>query len=475
MAFLIASWVLNKIMLRFFDHPVRRDFLLWVLLVLYIAGIAVLAVKDPELLVFYRNSNHPELSLAAVAVMGFTYFYLLATGIICCFYRPCPVENDDGVLPVCTVIVPAYNEGTHVKNTIKSLLASNYPAEKLEIIAVNDGSEDDTWEYIRQGAELAPSQVTAINLPQNCGKKHALYLGTKRSRGEIVVTVDSDSLVEPDTIRALVSPMKDPAIGAVAGSIRVHKPETGFVTSLLDVLLVFGCEFLRAAQSVTGLVLCTPGALSAYRKSALLPVLDEWLNQRFMGKEAVIGEDRALATLILRSNYRIVHQRNARATTCVPSTISGACKMLLRWTRGDIRENLVMTGFAFRFLRSRTVRSWVLIAYWVAFMQNLTLPFLFIPSFIYMLVFGAKDPAIFLGANAIFSLAWASIPAMIYSHYTSFRKAIWALMYGSFCPMLLAFIYIYSFFTLSDSRWLTRKIDRKKLRNAANSATLSSD
>ncbi|MBE6367276.1 MAG: glycosyltransferase [Lentisphaerae bacterium] len=459
-------------MIRFFNHPVRRDFLLWILLFLYMAGIILLAVKDPELLVFYRNSNHPELSLLAAAVMGFTYLYLLATGIISCFYHPIPQEEDDQKLPACTVIVPAYNEGAHVKNTIQSLLQSNYPANKLEIIAINDGSEDDTWEYIQQGAALAPQQVTAINLSQNCGKKHALYLGTRQARGEVVVTVDSDSLVDADTIRALVTPLADPAVGAVAGSIRVNDPEKSFITSLLDVLLVFGCEFLRAAQSVTGLVLCTPGALSAYRKSALLPVLDEWLNQKFMGKPAIIGEDRALATLILRSNYRIVHQRNARATTCVPSTVSGACKMLLRWTRGDIRENLVMTGFAFRSLRSNQVRSWVLLAYWVAFMQNLTLPFLFVPAFVYMLVLGAKDPAIFLGANAIFSLAWASIPAMIYSKYTTFRKAIWALLYGAFCPMLLAFIYIYSFLTLNDSRWLTRKLDRRKIRQYQGRTTL---
>ena len=167
-------------MIRFFNHPVRRDFLLWILLFLYMAGIILLAVKDPELLVFYRNSNHPELSLLAAAVMGFTYLYLLATGIISCFYHPIPQEEDDQKLPACTVIVPAYNEGAHVKNTIQSLLKSNYPASKLEIIAINDGSEDDTWEYIQQGAALAPQQVTAINLSQNCGKKHALYLGPDR-------------------------------------------------------------------------------------------------------------------------------------------------------------------------------------------------------------------------------------------------------------------------------------------------------
>ena len=447
---------------RFFKHPIRRDFILWGALIVYLAVLAVLAAKDPDLLVFYRNSLHPELSLGAVVVMGGTYLYLLATGILCCFYKPKPVENDDSKLPYCTVIVPAYNEGAYVERTIKSLLTSDYPADKLEIIAVNDGSQDDTWEYITRGAKLAPRQVTAINLPENRGKKHALYVGTQAARGDIIVTVDSDSSVKSNTIRALVSPMSDPEIGAVAGAIRVKNPEQSFITSLLDVLLVYGCEFLRAAQSVTTLVLCTPGALSAYRKSALLPIMDEWLNQTFMGRPARIGEDRALATLILRSNYKIIHQSTAAATTCVPKTIIGACKMLLRWTRGDIRENLMMTTFTFRNFPPRNVRSWVLIAYWVALTQNLILPFLFVPAFFYMLFYGAKDPVIFLAANALLSLTWASIPAIIYAKNTNIRKAVWALIYGAFCPLLLALIYMYSFLTLRDSRWMTRELKNKK-------------
>ncbi len=445
-------------MIRLFKHPRWRDIILWSLLVLYLALLSFLGTKNPELLVFYRNSQNPELSWLAVGVIGITYIYLLATGILCCFYRPAAKVTDDEKLPSCTVIVPAYNEGAYVERTIKSLLASDYPADKLEIIAVNDGSQDDTWNYICKGAKLAPQQVTTINLPENKGKKHALYVGTQAARGEIIITVDSDSSVKANTVRELVSPMLDETIGAVAGAIRVKSPEQSFITSLLDVLLVYGCEFLRAAQSVTSLVLCTPGALSAYRKSALLPIMDEWLNQTFMGRPASIGEDRALATLILRSNYRIVHQSTAQATTCVPRTLTGACKMLLRWTRGDIRENLMMTKFTFKNFPPRNVRGWVLIAYWVALTQNLLLPFFYVPSCFYMLAYGSRDPIIFLTANALFSLVWASIPAIIYAKNTSIRKAVWALIYGAFCPMLLALLYIYSFLTLRDSRWLTREI-----------------
>ena len=448
-------------MFKSLNKSAWRDYIMWIIMLLYLVLLIYLASDRPDLLLFYLNSRSPDLSVTAICIMGITYCYLLTTGVLCCFYRPVKPELDDEKLPSCTVIVPAYNEGAYVERTIKSLLYSEYPTDKLEIIAVNDGSQDNTWEYICRGANLAPKQVTTINLPENRGKKHAIYVATQAARGEIIVTVDSDSSVKSDTIRALVSPFADPQIGAVAGAIRVKNPEQSFITSLLDVLLVFGCEFLRAAQSVTTLVLCTPGALSAYRKSALLPVLDEWLNQTFMNRPALIGEDRALATLILRSNYKIIHQSNAVATTCVPRTVVGACKMLLRWTRGDIRENLMMTKFAFKNFPPRNVRSWVLIAYWVALTQNLILPFVFVPAFFYMLFCGAKDPVIFLAANALLSLTWASIPAIIYAKNTRLRKAVWALVYGALCPMLLAMIYMYSFLTLRDSRWMTRDLKNK--------------
>ena len=133
-------------MLRFFSSPYRRDVILWSLLIVYLAVVVILAIRDPEMLVFYRNSICPKLSGSAVGIMSVTYIYLLATGICCCFYRPVKTVADDDKLPACTVIVPAYNEGCHVERTIKSLLASDYPADKLQIIAINDGSADDTWE-----------------------------------------------------------------------------------------------------------------------------------------------------------------------------------------------------------------------------------------------------------------------------------------------------------------------------------------
>ncbi len=448
-------------MLRMINRPVLRDLLLWLLLAGYAAVTGFWLYRNPDAMKPDPDLVDPGWMLWLAIPLLMVLVYLLLTGIFAYFYRPCPGVEDDCALPICTVIVPAYNEGAHVETTLKSLLACNYPAEKLEIIAINDGSLDDTWNWIERGVKLSPERIRAINLAQNGGKKHALYIGMKESRGEIIITVDSDSIIEKDALRNLVAPFADARTGAVAGNIKAKQPEGGFIAAMLDVTLVFGCEFLRAAQSATGTVFCTPGALSAYRKSAVEPLLDEWLHQTFMGQPARIGEDRAIATLILRNGYRIVHQSNALALTCVPDTYKGLCKMLLRWTRSDIRENLLMTKFAFQHFPSHEVRNWVMIGYWFALMENVLLPFMFVPAFFFMLFVGALHPVLFVAGNVLFSLLWAAIPGLIYARNTSARKAVWALVYGIFCPFALSWICIYSFLTMRDSRWMTREIAHK--------------
>ena len=102
---------------------------------------------------------------------------------------------------------------------------------------------------------------------------------------------------------------------------------------------MFSFDFMRASQSMVKTVMCTPGALSAYRKSIVMGVLDEWVDQTFLGRPANIGEDRALTNLILRKGYDVVFQQSARVYTEVPVGYANLCKMYLRWARSNVREN----------------------------------------------------------------------------------------------------------------------------------------
>jgi len=123
------------------------------------------------------------------------------------YLRYKPVESvSDELLPTVTVIVPAYNEGKLVLDTLISLANSDYPVEKLQLLAVDDGSKDDTWSYMQQAKEMLGDRLAIYQQPENKGKRHALYRGFNLGTGEVFVTVDSDSIVKEDTLRNLVSP-----------------------------------------------------------------------------------------------------------------------------------------------------------------------------------------------------------------------------------------------------------------------------
>lgn len=98
--------------------------------------------------------------------------------------------------PFMTVVIPAYNEGAMVAGTIDPVAAADYPRDRIEIIAIDDGSQDDTWKHIQQAAARHPGLVDAIRFGENRGKRAGLETGFRRARGEIVVTIDSDSLIE---------------------------------------------------------------------------------------------------------------------------------------------------------------------------------------------------------------------------------------------------------------------------------------
>jgi hyaluronan synthase len=230
-------------------------------------------------------------------------------------YRPYKPVCDKK-LPSVTVIIPAYNEGAQVLHTVRSVVASEYPPEKMQINCVDDGSKDDTWEWMQRAKKEFPHRVKLIRQPFNSGKRLALREGFINGKGSVFVTIDSDSEILPDTLRHMVSPfVLDPRVGGVAGNVRVLNTAESPIPKMLEVSFAYAFDFIRSGQSVYGGVFCTPGALSAYRADVVRANLSTWINQTFMGKRATIGEDRALTNLILRMGYRVVYQRKAIVNT----------------------------------------------------------------------------------------------------------------------------------------------------------------
>ncbi len=370
------------------------------------------------------------------------------------YYREAESPADD-LLPFCSVVIPAYNEGKRVMRSIQSVLASDYPHDKLEVIAVDDGSCDETWAFILQAQIAAKGRLQVLRHEVNKGKKEALASGIRATRGSIVITIDSDTLIRPRTIRRLVAPFTtDPTVGSVAGNIRVNFGQRRLIPQMLTAIFTYNFDVVRAGQSTCHAVICTPGALSAYRRDLLEPKLAAWLGQKFMGQPSTIGEDRALASLILRQGYGVVFQRSAVAYTCVPEDYRGLCKMLLRWIRSDIRENVMFANYVFsKFdLRDRRLLcmqlTWILSSLWMslASVSLVLLAYCTVTSngFILIVAFIA---AIFRG----------SVQAFINLAYRDERSAVYAYIFSAFSLLGLFWIPAYALFTLRNSKWLTRE------------------
>ena len=250
-----------------------------------------------------------------------------------------PRSADMEQAPLLTVIIPAYNEGPMVARSIHSVAQARYPRERLEIIVVDDGSRDDTRMHIEHAAAQYPNLVSTLRFERNRGKRAALEAGFRRARGDVLVTIDSDSVIEADTLLAMAGPFHDPRIGAVAGKVSVYNREQGLIPRMLKVRYALSFDFLRAVQSTYGTVYCCPGALAAYRAAVVHRVLDAWIGQRFMGRACTFGEDRALTNAILEQGYDCVYQRAAIVHTLVPTRYASCARCFCVGTAATCARN----------------------------------------------------------------------------------------------------------------------------------------
>ena len=314
------------------------------------------------------------------------------------------------------------------------------------MIAVDDGSKDDTWDHLCALAQQFPGRMLALRHPKNAGKRAALVTAILRADSEVVITVDSDSILDRNAIRHLVAPIqKDPRVASVSGQVFVLNEEANILTRMQAANFAMAYAYQRAAQSCFGSVLCCPGVLTGYRRSALLGVLTGWSEQTFLGAPCMIGEDRALTTWLLAADWRSVYQSTAVAYTMMPTSFKGTCRMLIRWERGNIREALRLIGL----MSGRwniAERWWACIevildlAYWPAAFTALAslarlenIPGLFATTGLVTLL---------LSLNCLRTKK--SLDLLYYVAYSFFNM------------FALGWLFPFSLLTVRDGRWLTR-------------------
>lgn len=234
---------------------------------------------------------------------------------------------DERSAPFVSIIVPAFNEEKVIGEAVRSHLDMDYPA--LEVVVVDDGSADRTAEMAREVAEKErPGRIQVHKVP-NAGKGNALNYGIQKAKGDLLLCVDADSRLDPDSLRYAVRHMKDPKVGAVAGNVKVlnrHK----IITKLQALEYIVGQNLMRRILGLFGIVGIVPGPFGLFRRQALEEV-GYYTDDTF-------AEDCDLSLRLLAGGWRIVDEINAVVRTEAPEKLLPFIKQRYRWTRGVLQS-----------------------------------------------------------------------------------------------------------------------------------------
>lgn len=230
--------------------------------------------------------------------------------------------------PKVSILVPCYNEQDTIAESIRRLNEIDYP--DYEIIAIDDGSSDKTWEILTKLSEMN-EKLRVVHIVNNSGKANALYHGLLVSNGEILVCVDADSYLARDALKYMVphfiNPKNGERVGAVTGNPRVKNR-----SSLLSRIQL--CEYasiislIKRTQRTHGKIMTVSGVVAAFRKRALLDC-DLW-------DKDIITEDVAVTWKLEKKFWDVRYEPRAICWMLVPETLKGLVKQRSRWSRGGL-------------------------------------------------------------------------------------------------------------------------------------------
>ncbi len=239
---------------------------------------------------------------------------------------PPPRFREEANLPLVTLVVPAFNEGLVIQPAVRSLLALDYP--NYEIIVIDDGSTDDTYEKAMVVARESRDVPVRVVTKRNGGKAQALNTGMSLARGEFIVNMDGDTKLSGNALRVCIRHFENPRIGAVAGNVKVLNREN--IWSRIQALeYVEGLAMARKAQSFMRTVNIIPGPLGMFRKSVL---------QQVGGYDHdTFAEDCDLTLKLLMRGWHIAYEPHAIAWVETPTRLLDLLKQRYRWTRGILQ------------------------------------------------------------------------------------------------------------------------------------------
>ena len=237
--------------------------------------------------------------------------------------------------PTVTIVTPMYNEGESIINTIKSIIALNYPKDKLNVIIIDDCSNDDSYECAVREA-VKHDNIKVIKNEKNVGKRKSINHAVREATSEFIVSVDSDVVLESNSVRELLLNFTSSEIAAVGGRVCVKNRDDNWLSQMQTIKYFYSYEYHKNIENVFSTVMCLSGCLTAYRRHVLLelePILE---NRNILGVPIKYGEDRFLTRQIVKAGYKTRLTLDAVCYTKVPINLKGYFSQQLRWRRSNI-------------------------------------------------------------------------------------------------------------------------------------------
>ena len=399
------------------------------------------------LMVYVRTMVSFEANPVFIAYVWAVAVTIILRYIFYAIYDPILFDYGD-YEPTVSIIVPAKNESAMIYETAKSLNDIDYPPEKISVIMVNDGSDDDTGEWLDKISQEFDFKV--IHLEENLGKRAAITEAMRDNHSEITVLVDSDSGLESQALKQGLRGFLSGNVAGVCGHTDVANTEDTWLTRMQSQQYFIAFKTFKSLEGYFRSVICCSGAFSLYRTECIRPLIDEWNTQIFLGKNRTFGDDRGLTNLLLRDGYDTIYIPEAKAKTIVPQDLRQYIKQQLRWRRSFLMESIsglkhmwrrpLPASLMFHLVLGLTILSPFVVSY-----------FLIIGP-----VFGEFNPMIYIAGLAL----------IIFMHQTFY----WAFQlppagkvgFFSLMPMLPVWIFFtlillpWAMLTIRNSGWGTR-------------------
>jgi N-acetylglucosaminyltransferase len=343
-----------------------------------------------------------------------------------------------------SVVVPSYREDVPI---LRRCLASWLAQTPSELIIVPDVED---VECIQMLYEVQDPRLRVIPFRHE-GKRSALAVGIRAARGEVLVLTDSDTSWEPGLLAAVQMPFEDPTVGAVATQQKVYKRWSSIWRLVADWIIDLRYYDYVPAMGQAGGVICVSGRTAAYRRSAVLPVLQHLEDEFFLGRRCVAGDDGRLTWLVLASGYRTVFQSSAQALSMFPASFAGFVKQRVRWSRNSYR--CYLTALWQGWLRSVPFVSKVTV------LQILLTPVTMGMALAY-LVLSRTEPG---WQGVTFAAIWLMAGRLIrsVSHLWRHPGDVILLPLVTLVVIMISLpIKLYAFVTMNRQGWLTRHEDQ---------------